>query len=100
MLKRVLILILLGLGLVSCGNRPGPLEGTWKVTGLMPMTVIFRSGETEALGMIDQVSYEIVGNDVLVTYEDGMAKGTTMRYTMTGPNTAKTDLFRLKRIKR
>ncbi len=27
-------------------------------------------------------------NDILVTYVDGLAKGTTMRVTITGPNTA------------
>jgi len=67
--------------------------------GLMPMTVKFRHGETEALGIIEKVSYEIKGNDVIVTYQDGMAKGMAMRYTVTGPNTVRTEIGVLQRIK-
>ena len=63
------------------------------------MVVIFRSGETEALGMIDKVSYKMQGDDVLVTYEDGMAKGTTMRFTITGKDSARTELGSLRRIR-
>ena len=62
------------------------------------MKISFRNGETEAMGMIEKVSYKTDGKDVLVTYLDGIAKGTTMRYTITGPNTAKTELGPLKRI--
>jgi arginyl-tRNA--protein-N-Asp/Glu arginylyltransferase len=67
--------------------------------GLVPMTVHSRSGETEALGIIEKVSYDVQGNDVIVTYTDGMAKGMGMRYTMTGPDTARTELGTLRRIK-
>jgi hypothetical protein len=86
--------------IVGCSrNDPGPLTGTWKMEGLIPMTVQFRTGETEALGMIEKVSYEIQGSDVIVTYKDGIAKGTGIRYTMAGPNTARTELGTLQRIK-
>ena len=80
------------------GNDPGPLAGTWRMGGPIPMTVQFRSGETETLGVIEKVSYEVKGNDVLVTYTDGIAKGMTMRYTMTSQNTAQTELGTLQRI--
>lgn len=90
---------LLLLVLSACsGNDPGPLAGTWRMGGLVPMTVQFRSGETEALGVIEKVSYEIKGNDVLVTYSDGIAKGMAMRYTITGQGTAQTELGTLQRI--
>ena len=79
-------------------NDPGPLAGTWRMGGIMPMTVQFRSGETETLGVIEKVSYEVRGNDVLVTYTDGITKGMTMRYTITGQNTAQTELGTLQRI--
>lgn len=85
--------------LSACGNDPGPLAGTWKMNGPIPMTVQFRSGETEAMGMIEKVSYDVKGNDVIVTYKDGMAKGMAMRYTITGPNTLHTELGTLERIK-
>lgn len=62
------------------------------------MTVQFRSGETETLGVIEKVSYEVKGNDVLVTYTDGIAKGMTMKYTMIGQDTAQTELGTLQRI--
>jgi hypothetical protein len=85
--------------LAACtGNDPGPLAGTWRLGGAMPMTVQFRPGETESLGMIEHVSYEVKGNDVLVTYQDGMAKGMAIRYTLTSQNTAETSLGSLQRL--
>ena len=69
------------------------------MTGIAPMTVTFRNGEAEALGMIEKVSYKTEGNDVLLTYLDGIAKGTTFRYTMTDSNTARSELGTLRRIK-
>jgi hypothetical protein len=65
--------------------------------GPMPMKVVFRAGETEAMGIIEKVSYKTEGNDVLVTYEDGMAKGTIMRYTVVDPNTVRTEMGTLHR---
>ena len=86
--------------LVACtGSDPGPLKGTWKMTGAVPMTITFRSGETEAMGMIEKVSYKTAGNDVLVTYKDGLMKGTTIRYTITGSDTARTELGSLSRVR-
>lgn len=69
------------------------------MAGAIPMTVTFRDGETEALGMIEKVTYKTEGNDVLVTYVDGFAKGTTFRHTMIGPNTARTELGTLRRAR-
>jgi len=63
-----------------------------------PSIAVFRPWETEAMGMIEKVSYETEGNDVLVTYEDGLAKGTTMRYTVVDQNTVRTDLGTLHRV--
>jgi hypothetical protein len=93
--------LFLALTVAACSDSgsPGPLEGNWQMKGIMPMTVTFRQGETEALGMIEKVSYKTEGNDVLVTYLDGLAKGTTLRYTMTGPDTARTELGTLQRVR-
>ena len=85
--------------LAACGNDPGPIAGTWQLNGIVPMKVQFRSGEKEAMGMIEKVSYEVKGNDVIVTYKEGLAKGTAFRYTVIGPNTLRTELGILKRIK-
>lgn len=65
----------------------------------MPVTVQFRNGETETLGVIEKVSYEVKGNDVIVTYQNGLAKGMAMRYTVIGPNTFRTQMGVLQRIK-
>ncbi len=100
---RIFAVFALSLIIIACSgaSNPGPLHGTWQMTGAMPMTIItFRTGETEAFGIIEKVSYKTRGNDVLVTYLDGMAKGTTMLYTITGPNSAKTELGSLHRINR
>lgn len=80
------------------GNDPGPLAGSWRMGGPVPTTIHFRSGETEMLGVIEKVTYEVKGKDVLVTYSDGMAKGMTMRYTITGQDTARTEIGTLQRI--
>jgi hypothetical protein len=48
--------------------------------------------------LIEHISYEVKGNDVLVTYQDGMAKGMAIRYTMTSQNTAENALGSLQRL--
>lgn len=98
MLTRLLALITLAFAVTACGS-PGALEGTWRMDDVMPMTVTFRSGETEPLGIIEKVSYKTEGNDILVTYLNGMAKGMTMRYTITGKDSARTELGTLRRIR-
>lgn len=95
----VIILFIFAFSLVGCNNDPGTLTGTWQVHGILPMTVQFRSGETEAMGIIEKVSYESKGNDVLVTYKDGMAKGMAMRYTVINRDTVRSELGTLKRLK-
>jgi hypothetical protein len=98
--KLKIIFLLLTFALLSaCSEGPGPLEGTWKMSGLMPLTVTFRDGEEESMGLISKVTYKQEGNDVLVTYVDGLAKGTTMRVTITSSNTAVTGMGKLTRIK-
>ncbi len=95
-----IICVFLLLVLTACdGGNPGPLEGTWKMKGIVPMTITFRSGETEALGIIEKVSYEIKNNTVLVTYENGLMKGTSMRYTIINQNTVKSSLGTLRKIR-
>ena len=94
------ILAVLSVLILSACSRsdPGPLGGTWRMAGVAPMTIQFRSGETEAMGIIEQVSYEIKGNDIIVRYENGLMKGTAVRYTITGPNSARSALGSLQRI--
>ena len=93
-------LIAVAIVLWGCAESdPGPLAGTWQKGGLLPMTIQFRPGETEALGVIEKVSYEVRGADVIVTYKEGMAKGMAMRYTITGPSTARTEMGTLQRIR-
>ena len=65
----------------------------------MPMTVTFRDGETEALGIIEKVSYEKKGSDVIVTYKSGPAAGMAMRYTVVEPGVLRTELGTLRRVK-
>jgi hypothetical protein len=67
--------------------------------GALPMTVHFRNGETEAMGMIEKVSYEKRGDSVLVKYESGLMKGSAVRYQMKGKDLALSELGTLRRIK-
>jgi hypothetical protein len=95
-----LITILCFCLLTACSQTdPGPLAGTWKQTGAMQMIVHFRPTETEALDVIEKVSYEVKGQDVLVTFKDGQRKGSTVRYTMIGTDMAKTEMGTLRRLK-
>lgn len=88
------------LGLVACnGQSPGPIEGTWTTTDPIPVTVSFRSGEAEAMGMIKKVSYTIDGNDVLVTYHDGVNKGASFRYTVIDADTIRSDSGTFRRVR-
>jgi hypothetical protein len=70
-----ILALALALIISGCGKDPGPLAGTWKMKGVVPMTVIYRDGEEEAMGIISKVSYEQRGNDVLVTYLDALVSG-------------------------
>ena len=97
-LKIIFILLTFTL-LFACSEGPGPLEGTWKMSGFVPLTVTYRDGEEESMGLISKVTYKHEDNDILVTYVDGLAKGTTMRVTITGPNTAVTGMGKLTRIR-
>ena len=69
------------------------------MAGAVPITVHFRSGETETMGVIEKVSYEVNGNVVLVHYKDGLMKGSAVRYVLTGPDTARSDILVLQRIR-
>lgn len=85
--------------LAGCNRSPGPLEGTWKADGLVPMTITFRPGETEAMGVIEQVDYSTKGNVVKVTYKDGMMKGSTVAFTIVNKNTAANPMYTLRRVR-
>jgi len=50
------------------------------------------------MGIIEKVSYEIGGTQVIVKYESGPMKGTAARYTLTGPYTAKAEFGVLQRL--
>lgn len=95
-----IVLLLLLFTLTACSNNdPGPLSGTWKMDGLVPMTVQFRKGESETMGIIEKVSYEIKGNQVIVTSESGPMKGVSARYIVTSKNVVTTEFGKLRRIK-
>lgn len=93
-----LIFAILSLTACSTSSSPGPLEGTWQLSGQVDMIMTFRPDETEAKGVIEKVRYQIDKDTVLVTYLDGMAKGMTMRYTLTSPDSAITNLGTLTRL--
>ena len=63
------------------------------------MTVQFRRGEEESMGIIEQVSYEVTGPTVLVKIESGPMRGTSMRYTVTGPDSAQFQAGPMRRIR-
>lgn len=93
------VLIIVGTFLNGCSQGPGDLEGTWRLQGIMPMTVIYRDNQEEAMGIISEVTYSVEGNDVLVTYTSGLAEGHTIRYTRVDNNTFRSELGTLRRVR-
>lgn len=88
-LLRALALVALTFALTACGDSsPGPLVGTWKAQGFAPLVTTFRDGETETMGMIEKVGYEVDGQSVIVSYKDGLMKGTSVRFVLVNPTTA------------
>lgn len=87
------------LTLTACGKSdPGPLAGTWRADGFLPYTGQFRAGEGNTMSMNSQVTYEVSGRNALVTYQDGLTKGMTMRYTMLSPTIARSSFHTLRRV--
>lgn len=95
----ICLILMIVLSLSACSEGPGELEGTWRLHGSVPMTVIYRGNEEEAMGIISKVSYKHEGSHVLVTYESGMAKGNAIRFTRVDENTYRSELGTLKRIR-
>lgn len=90
--------VAIGMLLAGCSASPGPLEGTWTASGPLPMTIIFRPGETEAMGVIEHVDYKAEGNTVEVTYKDGLMKGASMKFVLLDSNTATNPMYTLRRV--
>jgi hypothetical protein len=90
--------LLIGATLAGCNRSPGALEGTWKAEGLVPMTITFRPGETEAMGVIERVDYATNGNVVKVTYKDGMMKGSAIAFTIVDRNLVTNPMYTLRRV--
>jgi hypothetical protein len=88
-MNRITATAILSLALAACGDSsPGPLAGTWQASGMVPVTTTFRSGETETMGIIEHVNYDVQGQSVIVTYRDGLMKGTAVRFVMVDATTA------------
>ena len=86
--SRSLALTALALAAVACSSAdPGALEGTWKVTDPIPVTVTFREGEMEAMGITKKVTYQPKGHEVLVTHQEGATKGLTFSYEVVDNDT-------------
>lgn len=89
MIRTLATTLLLAAALVGCGNSsPGRIQGTWQARGILPVKVTFRDGETETEGLIEKVGYSDQGDAVLITYKDGMMKGSSVRWRMLDEETA------------
>lgn len=85
--------------LFGCEAGPGYLEGSWRSSNTtIPLVITFRQGETESMGIIENVGYEQSGDAILVHYKSGMMKGTSFRFFVVDRNTIKSQLGTFKRI--
>ena len=84
---RFFVAIAIALILTACGQSPGPLAGTWQAQGPIAMKTTFRSGETESMGVIEKVQYKVNGQSVIVTYQEGLMKGSSIRFVFVNPTT-------------
>lgn len=85
---RTFVIAVMALLLAACGSSsPGPLAGTWQVAGIA-MKTTFRAGESETMGLIEHVNYKVEGQSVIVTYTDGIMRGTAVRFVLVNPTTA------------
>ena len=90
----------LALLLTACTKSdPGPIAGTWRLNGPLPMTIQYRDGESVAMGMIEKVSYDIQGNDVIVKTESGPLAGVSTRVRAIDRETLQTELGTLRRAR-
>lgn len=97
---RAPILGILALILGACASdSPGSLEGTWVVSDPFPVTVTFRSGEVEAMGVTRKATYKVKGDEVLVTYKEGAKAGATFRYTVIDANTIRSESGTFHRVR-
>jgi hypothetical protein len=97
---RGMLLTIVVLALVACSSdSPGPLEGTWVVTEPFPVRVIFRSGETETMGVTKKVSYQIDGDQVRIKYKEGATKGVTYTYAVIDADTIRSDSGTFHRVR-
>lgn len=97
---RTLIVSLVFMSITACSdNNPGVLEGTWKGEGLMVFDTTFREDEVEIMGTIEKVSYRKDGENVLVTYESGQSKGSTIRFNIIDNDTIQSPFVKYKRLK-
>ena len=99
-MKRYITAVLIPIAVTACGNSdPGPVAGAWRTTGPIPMTVQYRAGESEAMGTIEKVSYNVKGSDVIVTTESGPMAGTAFRLRVVDQNTLQSELGTMSRVR-
>ncbi len=63
------------------------------------MTIHYRSGESETMGIIEKVSYEVKGASVLVKVESGPMQGTAYRLRVVDANTLQSVFGVMRRVK-
>lgn len=97
---RLTTMLAMTLIVAGCSGSPGQLEGTWRADGAIPMTITFRPGETETLGVIEHVSYATEGNTVQVTYKDGLMKGSSIRFSIIDHDTVTNAMYTLRRVQK
>jgi hypothetical protein len=99
MKDRCVAVLVFALFAAGCNRSPGPLEGEWRAAGAMPMTIVFRPGETEAFGVTEHVGYAVSGDTVEVTYKDGLMKGSSIKFKMVNQNTAVNSMYTLHKVR-
>lgn len=99
-MKLRILISITAIALAACGrSNPGPVAGTWRLNGPIAMLIQYREGETESMGFIEKVSYDVKGPYVIVTTESGPMAGTAFRLRVIDTNTLQTDLGTMHRVR-
>lgn len=99
-LMRLLATCALSALLTACKpSDPGPLAGKWRIVEDKRVVIDFKPGESDTMGIVEAVDYDVLASQVIVTYKKGPMSGIPQEYLLTSPDTVTSPIGHLERVK-